>query len=73
MTYTTLIRGDIRQKGDEVKPRPESGMCTPHKIKAVSHSNWHLEDYWQPVSPGLLGIEIDFHHVKTAEYRRPVK
>lgn len=65
MTYTTLIRGDIRQKGDEVKPINGSHYNDP--------MTRHLIASWQPISPGLLGIEIDFHHVKTAEYRRPNK
>lgn len=69
MTYAPLTKGDIRQQGDEVKPLPFPSMYD----NRPRNRNAHLNDDWQPVSPGLLGVEIDFHHVKTAEYRRPIK
>lgn len=62
MTHQTLKQGDVRKPGDEVKP------VYPDSWSAAKH----LKAGWQPVSPGLLNIPIDFHHVKTAEYRRPL-
>ena len=63
--YQPLVRGDIRQSGDEVRPQKTIGIYN-------GPINEHLIPDWQPVRPSRVGQPIDFMDIRLANYRRPI-